>query len=232
MNKWLYFLSGLVLGAAGGVAAHHFYMVKKLSKYEELAEEYDDIAEEYLRSEDEVNPDKTNTGRESGTMSSKQREEIRNKLQKNWEGTTNYAAMYNNDHPVDSDEDDAPDYYEDSEEEEEETEEMKDLERALDATLDHQANKDKPPKIISYDAVAELPAHIEQCDLFYYKDDGILANEAEEELDPETFIGDALYKYDFADNDETEIYVMNYALDTCYCVTKVNSAFESMKEGE
>lgn len=232
MNKWLYFLSGLVLGAAGGVVAHHFYMVKKLGKYEELAEEYDDIAEEYLRSEDEVNPDKTNTGRESGTMSSKQREEIRNKLQKNWEGTTNYAAMYNNDHPVDSDEDDGSDYYEDSEEEEEETEEMKDLERALDATLDHQANKDKPPKIISYDAVAELPAHIEQCDLFYYKDDGILANEAEEELDPETFIGDALYKYDFADNDETEIYVMNYALDTCYCVTKVNSAFENMKEGE
>lgn len=229
MNKWLYFLSGLILGAAGGAVGHHIYMVKKLDKYtDEEIEEYEDISEEYLRSgEDEVNPDKTNTGREHGPITAKQRDEIRSKLKKNWEKTTNYASMYSgaNEHPVDSDEDEEIDISEESND----SEEIEAIEEALDATMNHEANKNKKPRIISYEAVTDLPSYIEQEDLFYYMDDDILANEAEEELDPETFVGDALRKYGFAYNDETEIYVMNYQLDTCYCITKVNSAFADVK---
>lgn len=233
MSKLLYFVSGFVLGAAGGALAHKLYLDYTYKKEnQDLYDTYEDIDERYLR-KDEVNPTESNTGRENGPISSQEREEIRRKLQTNHDITTNYAEMYkgSEEHPVDSDEDDpeepGPEYFED-----EESEEIQQMENSLDATLEHEANKKKPPKIISYEAVTELPNYIEQDDLFYYVDDDILANEAEEELDPETFIGDALWKYDFANNDETEIYVMNYALDTCYCVTKVHASYAATKTVE
>lgn len=228
MNKWLYFVSGLVLGAISGAVGYRTYRYYKDRKeFEDHFDEYEDISEEYLRSSDEVNPE-TNTGRENGSISSQERDEIRRKLQTNHSMTTNYAEMYK-EHPVDSDEDEdseepGDEYFEDSDEEEVLNE------AEMNATLEHAKNKNKPPKIISYDAVVDLPEYIEQCDLFYYSGDGVLTNEGEEELDPETFIGDALYKYNFANNDETEIYVMNYQFDTCYCVTKVNSFFSDIKE--
>lgn len=233
MNKWLYFLSGIAIGAVSGVVGHKLWInYKEQKEFEENFEEYEDISDEYLRHESEVNPNETNTGRESGAITAQQRDEIRAKLKKNYEGTTNYASMYKGDnaaeeeHPVDSDEDEPGDeYFEDSEESEDDI--LKEAE--VNATLEHEKNKNKPPKIISYDAVTELPEYIEQCDLFYYTGDDVLANEAEEELDPETFVGDALWKYGFSDNDEHEIYVMNYALDTCYCVMKVNGAFADLK---
>lgn len=231
MNKYkvLYFLSGFSLGGVLGALAYKIYSDKKREK--ESAEEYDNILRGYQRTT-EVNPEETNTGRDSGILSQEEREKIKERLQKNLKETTNYAAMYSaeTEHPVDSDEElDEADYAEPDPDEPEEIDE--DEEAAYDATVEHQKNRNKKPKIISYEAVADLPAYIEQRNLFYYIRDNVLANEEEEELEPEAFVGDALWKYDFANNDETEIYVMNYELDTCYTVTKVQGAFADLKVG-
>ena len=77
-NKWLYFLSGVTLGVIGGIIGHRAYLNYRIKKDEKYFEEYEDIAEEYLRSDDsEVNP------------SENEMDEIRTKLQKNYEETTN-----------------------------------------------------------------------------------------------------------------------------------------------
>ena len=230
MNKYkvLYFLSGFSLGGVLGALAYKIYSDKKREK--ECVEEYNDILQGYQRTT-EVNPEETNTGRDKGTLSSEERAQIKERLQKNLKETTNYAAMYSaeTEHPVDSDEElDEADYVEPEPDDpldgvDEEADD------AYDATIEHQKNRTKKPKIISYDAVTELPSYIDQANLFYYVRDGILANEEEEELEPEAFVGDSLWKYDFANNDETEIYVMNYELDMCYTITKVQGAFADMK---
>lgn len=232
-SKILYFVSGLVIGAISGAFGYKLYNDHKVSKFQkEALDTYDDLLEGYQRTE--VNPDeertdeeRTNTGREKGVISQSEREAIKEKLVRNQQQTTNYAEMYNGN----SASADVPDEGSD-EEEELDSDEIEEMEAALDATFEHQKNKNKKPKIISYEAIAELPTYVEQSNLFYYMGDGVLANEEEEELtDAETFVGDALHKYGFADedNDETEIYVMNYALDTCYTVTKVQGSFKDLK---
>lgn len=228
-NKYLYFVSGLVLGAIGGALGYKAYADKKAEKEAEELAAYNDILDGYERKIEEVNPDeeRTNTGRENGAISPSEREEIKKKLKNNLQQTTNYAQMYKSN----SVSNDAP-FDEEDDEDNIDSEEIEQMERDLDATMEHQKNKNKKPKIISYDAIAELPTYVEQANLFYYMGDGVLANEEEEELtDEETFVGDALHKYGFVDedNDETEIYVMNYALDVCYTITKVQGSFSDLK---
>ena len=240
-NNILYFALGAVVGGAAGWFAHRLYIAATIDKRLEAIEQgrYDDILSGYERKDEaEVNPEKTNTGRENGILSQDEREKIKKQLQTNLKETTNYASMYSvssaaeTEHPVDSDEEiDEADYPEEEEEDEEDSEEIEATEAALDATFEHQKNKNKKPKIISYEALEELPAYIDKRDLYYYMRDGVLANDEEEELVPEDFIGDALTKYGFSDydNDETEIYVMNYAYDVCYTVIKVQGAFADLK---
>lgn len=217
MNKLLYFL----LGGAVGAGITYYFMKKEIdSLVDEINEfnEYNDISGRYKNDEetdDGVNP-----------LSDEERNDIREKLNKNYEGTTSYASMYNkkvsedvedelieNEHPEDSDEDEL-------------TEEQ---EEALSATEEHRKNKNKPPKIISEEAVADLPSYIDNELLYFYTEDGVLVNEEEEELDPSMFIGDALTKYGFESNDEEKIFVMNYALDVCYEVAKIRGAWEDVK---
>lgn len=95
-----------------------------------------------------------------------------------------------------------------------------------DAFEEHQKNKNKPPKIISADAYANLSPNIDQEVLYLYAYDEMLCDENEDPIDePERFVGDALTKYGFIDNDERVIFVMNYNLTTCYEIQKVDASW-------
>lgn len=205
-NNILFLIGGIILGAV----PTYLYMKKQLDEsIDELNDylEYNDISDDYDK---EVNPV------EQGNVDSD--DEIKQKLERNYEETTNYAAMYkgdaaNHEHPADSDED-----------EDNLPEEL--MEEAIEMTKEHNKNKMKPPKIISESAVGDLPQYFETQTLFYYPEDDILTTEEDEEIpDIETYIGDSLTKYGFKDNDEERIYVVNYALDVCYDVQKLEGSF-------
>lgn len=220
MNKWLYFVGGLALGAVGGILGYRFYLLKT---YEDPGEEEDLSGYERFDDEEEVtvNP----------PMTDEEKEEIKERLEKNYEETTNYAAMYqgdaaNHEHPVDSDEDEGEEPYdpEDLEElnEEDYAEETAD-DIALEETEDHAKTKGKKPKIISAEAVEDLPPRFENEILFYYTDDDVVVNDEENEeiSNPSDILGDCLDKYGFRENDEERIFVVNYATDTCYEIEKI-----------
>ena len=90
----------------------------------------------------------------------------------------------------------------------------------------HQKNKSRQPKIISAEEYSNLPPSIDQNVLYFYAYDEILTEDNEEPInDPETFIGDALTKYNFIESGERVIFVMNYSLDTCYEIQKVDASW-------
>lgn len=216
MNKTLYFVFGTLTGAIIGGVSTYLYMKKKVDDANDEINnivEYYGLASDYEEEEDlEVNPVKKDG--EDSDLSLQDKLEIKQKLEKNYEKTTDYASMYkamNYDHPLDDDEEDD------------------DSEAAVEATIEHNKNKDKAPKIISVEAVGDLDSYIDHETLFFYKDDGILTTEDNEEIhDPGYYIGDALTKYGFDENDEEIIHVMNYALDTHYEIQKVFEAYGDM----
>lgn len=212
-TKLIYFVAGVVTGSIGAVVtqkAHFFFTHRKyeikepdfdMSEYDISPEENEEYSAEDMLKD-------LKTGRSE--MSEEETEEIKEKLQNNLERTTHYAKMYKR-----SNEDAEEDNIEDEEEMEAK------LEWDIEANEDHQKNKGKAPKIISYEATKDLPDYIEMRDLYYWYYDTLLANEEGEILDPDIFTGDCLYKFGFDSNpDEELIYVMNYRLDTCYAVHK------------
>lgn len=235
INKsFMVFTAGIAIGAITGIFGSGYYFKKKFEnaakkQIDEMAEYYG-RTDEYLRGisdeDDEVNPmddDIAENGRDSGILSDEKRKEIKQRLQKNWKGTTDYASMYKNkrteeelaesEHPLDQGE-----FGEESSGFEEDPADL--------ANKEHEQNRNKPPKIISYDEASALPGWINQETLYFYKYDGSLVTDNDEEIpDPETFIGDALDKFGYRDNDEMLIFVMNYALDTCYEVQKVDASW-------
>ena len=278
------FVGGLVVGGAAGVLGTMKYFQNKYQKrYEEdraALEEYYDKVDEYAREdrmredqnkeeefEEDINHDVKRNSRPGGRMTPEERAAVKEKLNRNWKGTTDYAGMYKrgaqNDsaesqHPLDQGEpgEAAPEdlepicanceYYRDDEngngycelieEHVNENESCSDWKNdAVDQTTpeeevfnEHQKNRNKPPRIISQSAYAELPVHIDKHVLYFYACDEILVdedNESEPISEPELLIGDALTKYGFADNDEQIIFVMNYAQDTCYEVQKIDEAW-------
>lgn len=95
-----------------------------------------------------------------------------------------------------------------------------------EAFNEHQNNMNKPPKIISAEAYGELPAYITQEVMYYYSHDGMVTDENDELVEePELLIGDSLTKYGFVDSDEMIIFVMNYAIDTCFEIQKVDASW-------
>lgn len=268
----LIFVSGLTIGGVVGVFGTRKYFQDKYQKqYEEdhdALEEYYHRTDEYARgdSDDEeefeddgVNPVETDS-RPGGRMTAEQRAEIKEKLNKNWAGTTNYAGMYREkngytegklaeaQHPLDQGEEgeidpldlkicsncvhyDQEDYCNNVSADHT----CDDFESANSLTTseeeafdDHQRNKNKPPKIISADVYGELPAYIEKKVLYLYAYDETVVDEDNDDeplTEPERLIGDALTKYDFIDNDERIIFVMNYALGTCYEIQKIDASW-------
>lgn len=91
----------------------------------------------------------------------------------------------------------------------------------------HQRDKNKKPKIISFEDAMELNNTIESETLYFYSYDEVLCEENGDVIeDPGLFVGDCLEKYGFVQNDEEAIYVMNYELDTCFEVVKKFESYE------
>lgn len=270
MKSVLLFGSGLLAGATGGViGTMKYFQHKYQNEFEALRDEmeaYYRQCDHYARLEEEQDEEgETDDGINSeskpgGRMSSEDRAAIKEKLSRNWEGTTNYAGMYRRGKEDEAKSAEAEHPHDQGEEGEEEPicQNCKncDLESGycsllgetvnMDASCDdfisfseengyaqneeafedHQKNKDKAPKIISAEAYSNLPAYIDQEILYFYSYDEILCDENEEPIDePERLVGDALTKYGFIDNDERIIFVMNYAIDTCYEIQKIDQSY-------
>lgn len=98
----LFLIGGLVVGAAGGIFGTKKYFDNKYQKmYEEdraYLEDYYIERKSYIDdedvTEDAVNPPMEGDSKPGGRMSAEERAEIKEKLNRNWEGTTNYAGMY------------------------------------------------------------------------------------------------------------------------------------------
>lgn len=106
----LLFVGGLSIGGAAGILGTKKYLQEKYEKlFEDCRselEEYYHRTDEYKRvehdeekeSEDNVEFDsKEGTSRPGGRMSSEERIKVKEQLNRNWEGTTNYAKMYKGD---------------------------------------------------------------------------------------------------------------------------------------
>lgn len=208
---------------------------------------------------DNIPTQASDTGRDKGVLSRQQRDDIRRKLEKNYEGTTNYATQYGKieqyigkmeagevhaqiddiegelaekEHPED-DEAEIDESYVDPREQEHEGDIGTTLpESSSGADVDeffkeHQKKKGRKPRIISVEEAANLPEYIDAMTWFYYATNDVMVDEDEEIIeDPERYIGDALTKYDFANNDEKRIFVMNYELDTCFEIMKILGSYE------
>lgn len=271
----LLFISGVAIGGAAGVLGSKRYFQNKYQKqYEEdhdALEEYYHRTDEYLRrseeeeeTENEVNPIEEDS-KPGGRMTPEERSKIKERLNQNWKGSTNYSGMYREkggyteeklaegEHPLDQVENGEEesicencsyyDYDYDNgycnlvEESVNRDDSCSDFVSSLSENSDYtpeeeafdenQKNKNKPPKIISSEAYANLPSYVDQDVLYFYSYDEILCDDNEDPVEePERLIGDALTKYDFTNSDERIIFVMNYALDTCYEIQKVDASWE------
>lgn len=197
-------------GVAAGIIFTSIYWKKKMDKI--LAEELDYIrpnSDEFSEPGVEVNPP-----RADGPLSEEDRNEIREKLVRNFEQTSSYATMYKDaaeeEHPVDSDEDD-------------------DVEDELDRiNEEHRENFNKPPKIISAEEFSNLPPQFETDALYFYHYDDVLVDDEDDEIDdPGVLIGDCLDKYGFRDSDEEIIFVINYRIDKAFEIHRVMGSWHN-----
>lgn len=271
----LFFCSGVIAGCGASFYAckQHFKKkyeedLKMLDDYQGQIDRYTRIDHDYDEAENEINPNEADS-QPGGRMTPEERKAIKEKLDRNYRHTTNYAAMYKKDEPTEESSDDVRheeemqdfDAFEncrncfrcelgahngglgvafcaDKREEFDYSatktdcvawlsrREMTDNPEEEQMFNDYQKKKGRRPRIISSEKYSSLPGNIEQAVMYYYTNDDTLADENEEVIDdPETFVGDCLTKYGFADNDETIIFVMNYNLATCYEIQKVEAAW-------
>lgn len=209
MNKNLFIgLFGIAAGIAAGVLGTKKYFEKKAdAEIEEMRQYYEEEKKQlcadfnnalgYAAEEgEEVNPK---------NPSDQNREEIeaaKKKLAENNARTVNYAEMYK------SKNEEEPDPYEGSK-----SEEMNE---------EYDKNKNRPPRIISYEEAGNLASHIRADTLFYYTENDVVTDEDGNVIeDYPRLLGDCLDKYDFSTSDETLIFVMNYELGVCYEVQKI-----------
>ncbi len=260
------FFGGAVSGAAAGILAVRTFYKKKYEKDHASLEEYYRSVDKYARQDHEeeeeddgINSPNTKPG---GRMSPEERKEIKEKLKRNWEQTTNYAAMYQvkdgyteqklaeGQHPLDQGEPGEMDpkdiepvcqncayfdveegYCTVSEEHVYDNDSCSDFKLGVEtpeeeAFEEHQKNKNRPPKIISAEAYGELPAHIDKEVLYFFAQDEMLTDDNEEPVEePERLVGDSLTRYGFNESNEMIIFVMNYNLDTCYEIQKLDSSW-------
>lgn len=231
------FLCGIGAGFLGGILASKNYFEKISNdradkEIEEMREFFKKKTENYLVSEEGVVEDPcdgeliSNTGRENGKLDNDERNKIKNEYRIKRAGyisdskgddVTPYHKMYKKNIPNDRAEEEGP------EEDNVEDETLEDRANRL-----HEKNRNRKPKIISVDELGDLEAYIEEKTLFYYTYDDVLTDEDDNEIDnPGYLVGDCLEKYDFANNDENVIYVLNYSIDTCYEIQKVRGSWST-----
>lgn len=127
-----------------------------------------------------------------------------------------------------TDEDPATDPEERWDQEEEEAKRL--YEEGKRESKERAANRSKPPKIISEaDFWNKYPQYDAQT-LMYYTEDDVLATEEDEEIfDVGMTIGDALERYGFMDNDESEIFVVNHRIGCRFQIQKVWGSYADIK---
>lgn len=228
------FVSGFVTGGVVTFFSSKKYFQKREKTEQDLYKEYYKVADKYKRTEDDTTNDED-------TEPDLTKSEMKEKLRMNREKPLiDYSSMYNqsksfdqgeieelleeaaeSEHPVDSNEDEGL-----------LTNELL-AEEAHDRHQNVMSNvTNVKPRIISIQAVGDLPPETDHRTLEYYTEDGVLCEEdSQEPIDsPEQLIGDALEKYGFADNGEDCIFVYNASIDTCYEITKIRGWF-SQDEG-
>lgn len=96
---------------------------------------------------------------------------------------------------------------------------------------EYHANKGKSPKIVSREEFySNEYEHHDKVTLYFYKEDQVLATESDEAIaDPSKYIGDALDKFGFRENNEEVIYVRNFGLGIDYEVEKLDSSYAESK---
>jgi hypothetical protein len=127
-----------------------------------------------------------------------------------------------------TDEDPATDPEERWDQEEEEAKRL--YEEGKRESQERAANRGKPPKIISEaDFWNKYPQYDAQT-LMYYTEDDVLATEEDEEIfDVGMTVGDALERYGFMDNDESEIFVVNHRIGCRFQIQKVWGSYADIK---
>ena len=232
----LFFLGGLALGGAGGYVSAKMILEKDYDrKFRDAVsdmEEYFDSKDEYARTDQvfdddaEVNPSPENLDRSQGVLSEDARAEIKEKLMKNYETTSERASAYANAYK-----DAHPESLErgndiSSELLREETDESdEEMDPALKATLEHQEHKNDPPRIITSDEFDALPPHIDTQTLYFYHDDETVIDDNDDVIeDPALLVGNTLS--DFIDDiNNPMMFVYNPALDTAYEIQRVEGAY-------
>ena len=92
-----------------------------------------------------------------------------------------------------------------------------------DMIQEHLEKTNDKPKIIPVESFGELAAYECECLKFYVEDRTLVHEDGNLVDDIEFLIGDALDRYDWANNDEEEsdLYVRNYKLQRDYEITKI-----------
>lgn len=229
----LFFFGGLILGGGAGYISAKMILEKRYderyTKYIEEMEEYYQKTDTYRRNSDSIVDDSAevnpigNTDRSQGILSEQARNEIKEKLIKNYETTSNYATIYKEAHPDIF----AENGKTSSESTEEKALDEEELNEAEKATLEHMKHKNDPPKIITSDEYDALPPNIDTATLYFYHDDETLVDDNDDVIeDPAVLIGNALNDSDFIDNiGEPMMFVYNPALDTAYEIQRVEGTY-------
>lgn len=223
MNKnILYFGIGLITGAAAGVIGTMQYWKHK---YEKIAEEQAELSRKYVEKASkysseitppgvEINPVQ-NEDRSQGPLSPEARKEIKEKLERNWQGTTNYAGIYKSKHP---------------EQEDDQNEETNIRERI---TQEHKDTMDLPPEVITQLEASNLDERWTIRPLYFWTGNEVVLDDDDNLIeDPERVLGDILKRWIVGEFDsmllqQTDIlYVKNYALDVCYEIQEVQEVYE------
>ena len=196
---------GYYFGRKSGLAVAD----KEISEMEDYYETSDRYRRTLKEEEPEVDSENSSgeENRENGPLSAGKRAEIREKLGKNWSKTTNYAEKYHKNTQN-----------EDSEEEEETP--------AMAANRFHEENRDRPPELISEEAIDELPGFFDRQLLYYFAYDESVTDEDEILIDePGHMLGMVMEETGFIEDNTDLIYVVNYQTDCVYEVQKVLASY-------
>lgn len=242
-----YLCGGIVVGGALGVLATILFLkkkfVKELDRRVGEMEEYYQKTDEYDKSKRRVSKDdlndedsnKTNTGREKGVLSSKQRADICKHTVCNEEAPTDYTKAFRGDGVTREEGLDSrngelkkasdEELLAENEYPEEEIDEDEEAEKEMFES--NQKERTREPRLISYQKLEELDASYDNKTLFFYMYDDTVTDEDDNVIDEYHYLlGDCIEKYGFIDNDEQMILVQNFAHRTIYEVQKVWKSFD------
>ena len=243
-KNFVYLFCGVAIGGIVGVTSTVIFLKKRMMK--ELDRRVEEM-EAYYKKSDEYDKKKrapsqkpsyadasteSNTGRENGILTGKERVDIckptdcKEDSKTDYKGafqgskTENYIVKDGEMRPAADEE-----LLAESEYPEEDLDEENDPEKEMFES--YQKDRGREPRIISFDKMGELDASYDNQVLYFYMYDDTIVDEEDNVIDePHLLLGDCLEKYGFVDNDEKMIFVQNFALRTVYEVEKVWKSFD------